>query len=192
MGMLYENIRLSIIMLFHVLNSAHSPSPIFSIIGSSRGEQNNKGQKPSICTLCDPECQPGLVTFNVWVLIVGHSPWLMFYPVAPGLKDKILNCKRFNARWPYSSPYGESLLSVFLIIINTWCHQSLYYVVMIRWWWKNWAEVQWLSLSTLGGLWVYFFCLFYVSSVLSNIWLLFLAPFNYWTFIDVASPQAFS
>ncbi|XP_051222300.1 uncharacterized protein [Lolium perenne] len=50
--------------------------------GSSRGEQNNKGQKPSICTLCDPECQPGL-------------------------KDKILQCKRFHTRWPYSSPYGD-------------------------------------------------------------------------------------
>uniref|UniRef100_A0ACD5XK86 Uncharacterized protein n=1 Tax=Avena sativa TaxID=4498 RepID=A0ACD5XK86_AVESA len=28
--------------------------------GSSRGRQKNKGQKPSICTLCDPECQPGV------------------------------------------------------------------------------------------------------------------------------------
>uniref|UniRef100_A0ACD5VPQ7 Uncharacterized protein n=1 Tax=Avena sativa TaxID=4498 RepID=A0ACD5VPQ7_AVESA len=27
--------------------------------GSSRGGQKNKGQKPSICTLCDPDCQPG-------------------------------------------------------------------------------------------------------------------------------------
>uniref|UniRef100_A0ACD5VEF5 Uncharacterized protein n=1 Tax=Avena sativa TaxID=4498 RepID=A0ACD5VEF5_AVESA len=49
--------------------------------GSSRGGQKNKGQKPPICTLCDPDCQPGL-------------------------KDKILNCKRFHARWPDSSDFG--------------------------------------------------------------------------------------
>jgi hypothetical protein len=51
--------------------------------GSSRGGQKNKGQKPPICTLCDPDCQPGL-------------------------KDKILNCKRFHARWPDSSYFGDA------------------------------------------------------------------------------------
>uniref|UniRef100_A0ACD5VUH6 Uncharacterized protein n=1 Tax=Avena sativa TaxID=4498 RepID=A0ACD5VUH6_AVESA len=51
--------------------------------GSSMGGQKNKGQKPPICTLCDPDCQPGL-------------------------KDKILNCKRFHARWPDSSDFGDA------------------------------------------------------------------------------------
>uniref|UniRef100_A0ACD5VLW9 Uncharacterized protein n=1 Tax=Avena sativa TaxID=4498 RepID=A0ACD5VLW9_AVESA len=49
--------------------------------GSSKGGEKNKDQKPSICTLCDPECQPGL-------------------------KAEISSCKCFRARWPYSSPFG--------------------------------------------------------------------------------------
>uniref|UniRef100_A0ACD5UAK1 Uncharacterized protein n=1 Tax=Avena sativa TaxID=4498 RepID=A0ACD5UAK1_AVESA len=51
--------------------------------GSSKGGDKNKNQKPSICTLCDPECQPGL-------------------------KDEILSCMCFHARWPYSSPLGDA------------------------------------------------------------------------------------
>ncbi|XP_047094108.1 uncharacterized protein LOC124706488 [Lolium rigidum] len=53
----------------------------FPIPRSLRGGEKKKAQKPSICTLCDPECQPGL-------------------------KDQILNCKCFHARWPYSSAHG--------------------------------------------------------------------------------------
>ncbi|KAK1696437.1 hypothetical protein QYE76_013134 [Lolium multiflorum] len=53
----------------------------FPIPRSLRGGEKKKDQKPSICTLCDPECQPGL-------------------------KDQILNCKCFHARWPYSSAHG--------------------------------------------------------------------------------------
>uniref|UniRef100_A0ACD5XDZ6 Uncharacterized protein n=1 Tax=Avena sativa TaxID=4498 RepID=A0ACD5XDZ6_AVESA len=50
--------------------------------GSSRGGKKNKGQKPSICTLCDPECQPGV-------------------------EDKILKCESFHFRWPNSSFLGK-------------------------------------------------------------------------------------
>ncbi|KAM0842447.1 hypothetical protein ACQ4PT_058345 [Festuca glaucescens] len=53
----------------------------FPIPRNLRGGEKKKDQKPSICTLCDPECQPGL-------------------------KDQILNCKCFHARWPYSSAHG--------------------------------------------------------------------------------------
>jgi S1-C subfamily serine protease len=53
----------------------------FPIPRSLRGGEKKKDKKPSICTLCDPECQPGL-------------------------KDQILNCKCFHARWPYSSAHG--------------------------------------------------------------------------------------
>ena len=34
--------------------------------------------------------------------------------MAPGLKDRMLMSGSFHARWPNSSFYGESLLSVFL------------------------------------------------------------------------------
>lgn len=51
--------------------------------GKSRGAQKNKGQKPSICTICDPECQPGL-------------------------KDKMLKYKRFHAPWPHTSYHGDA------------------------------------------------------------------------------------
>ncbi|XP_047044509.1 uncharacterized protein LOC124648862 [Lolium rigidum] len=61
----------------------------FPIPRSLRGGEKKKDQKPSICTLCDPECQPGL-------------------------KDQILNCKCFHARWPYSSAHvGRRLVNSF-------------------------------------------------------------------------------